>query len=42
MAPQLSLASSNCGDLNALISGRNLVDRMGQSTANVFDAARVG
>jgi len=30
----------NRGDLEALISGRNLANRLGQSTADVFDAAR--
>jgi glucokinase len=32
----------NVGDLEALISGRNLANRLGQSTADVFDAARRG
>ena len=32
----------NRGDLEALISGRNLANRLGQSTADVFDAAREG
>lgn len=32
----------NRGDLEALISGRNLANRLGQSTADVFDAARAG
>jgi glucokinase len=32
----------NRGDLEALISGRNLANRLGQSTADVFDAARNG
>jgi glucokinase len=32
----------NVGDLEGMISGRNLGNRLGQSTANVFDAARRG
>lgn len=32
----------NIGDLEALISGRNLARRLGRSTADVFNAARAG
>jgi glucokinase len=39
---QAECGCGNVGDLEALISGRNLARRLGRSTADVFNAARAG
>lgn len=39
---QAQCGCGNIGDLESLISGRNLARRLGRSTADVFNAARAG
>lgn len=41
-ASEAQCGCGNIGDLEALISGRNLARRLGRSTADVFNAARAG